>query len=314
MAVSTYSWMSAPDISSDAAFRTWAQGIHDGFVECGWVQTADTGQVDLDAMTVPVANNTAAGFEMWRLDDALHATHPVFVKVEYGRGSTTTIPGTWWTVGKGSDGSGTITGTLLARTQATQTAGSSPELPSYMSGDGSSINIAMWSGLAFGEGSFFFALERSRSSAGAATGEAVAIVLGASSNQIVRVIGYNGTPGASQVADSIFLPVSFPRTINGKSASVASTLSKDGVVAPVLPIPLMAPGVTPWVSNTLVAVHPGDAGTTSVIQAATINGATRTYRAWTALNTASGTVVIGGVTKSDNLGNSAFWPAIAWDA
>lgn len=309
--MSTFSWMSAPDISSDAAFRKWAQGVHDALVGCGWVQTADTGQVTISTMTAPSTANAAAGYEIFRMNDALQATCPVFVKLEYGRVSATNnTPTQWVTVGQGSNGSGTITGQLLARTQVASTTtayGSATEYPSYGSCDGAGICLALWSGYT-NPGTFFLAIERSRDASGNATGDAVLIALGGQSASLVRVIGNGGVPGASKCADSAFFSAALPATINGANASPASTLSKDGVVAPVFPIACAAPGVTPWVSNVLVAVHPGDAGTTSVIQAATINGEVRTYRAWTVFNTNGGLVIAG--QKASN--PALCWPAIIW--
>jgi len=312
--VSTFSWMSAPDISSDVAFRKWAQGVHDAFVGCGWVQTSDTGQANLATMTVPGTTVTAGGYEIFRMNDALQSACPVFVKVEYGRGSSATnnVPVIWVTVGQGSNGSGTITGVLLARTPnaATATAyGSSSEFPSYGSCDGAGICLALWSGYT-NTGTAFLAIERSRDNAGAPTDGALLIAFGATTGGIVRVIGNGGTPGAVKCADSAYLSAALPYTINGSSASDASTLSQDGVVAPVLPIACVAPGVEPWVSNVLVAVHPGDAGSTSVIQAATINGETRTYRAWTFFNNNGGLVVCGNKSSSP----AACWPAIIWES
>ena len=76
----------------------------------------------------------------------------------------------------------------------------------------------------------------------------------------------------------------------------------------------MAPGVTPWVSNVVVCVSPGDAGATSVIQAATINGATRTYRAFPysyAGSTGPGLVREGAANVAPQTGSHL---AILWEA
>lgn len=68
----------------------------------------------------------------------------------------------------------------------------------------------------------------------------------------------------------------------------------------------MAPGVPPWVSNVVVAVHPGDVGATSVIQVATINCSTRIYRAFTLYDQYTGVVGCGISTAS------RVRPAIIW--
>jgi hypothetical protein len=287
--MATYTWMSAPSYANDVAFRKWCQGIHDSFAACGWVQTADTGQIDLTTMTTPVSS--PAGFEMWRMADALQATAPVFVKIEYGKSSTSAM-GFWVTVGRATDGAGVIGGTLYARMTAINSSSDQTEYPSYASGDTSSIAIVPWSGCQ-GQASFSLFIERSRDSAGVPTANALLVAfMGSAVNAPMHVIGYRGVPGSVMHATSQYC-ATLPGVINGLTGSLASTLSKDGVVAPVLPIACMAPGVTPWVSNIMIAVHPGDAGSTSVITAATINGATHTYRAWTAFNSYAGMVSIG---------------------
>lgn len=97
------------DITTDAAFRAWAQMIHDGFEAVGLVQTADTGQIDLVTVATPGSNGTYAGYEIWRFDDADQATEPIYFKFEYGRGGGANFTALRTSVGLGSNGSGTLT-------------------------------------------------------------------------------------------------------------------------------------------------------------------------------------------------------------
>lgn len=321
MAVSTFTFQSAPDISSDVAFRKWVQGIHDAFIACGWVQTDDTGQLDIATAEVPTAQNTAAGHLMYRLDDDFQGVAPVFVKFEPGRGASTSanVPTAWFTVGQATDGSGEVSSVLLPRmatASGTNVPGVTNEYPSYASGDGSSLCLAMWP-MSGTNPIFFFLLERSRNANGEPTGEgfliacSVATITQSSAtsgtSSVVRVIG-NGGSTSSGCAEDNFLNVRFPATVNGSTLDLGGSLSRDGVRAPVLPVPCIAPGVTPWVSNIVTAVHPADAGSTSVIQAATINGETRIYRAFptwgaTANNQSRGLIEVGARTA---------YPAIQW--
>lgn len=105
------------DQSSDAAFRTWiAEIITAFFTTVGMTQTADTGQINTATVTRPGAANTAAGYVIGRFNDSLQATSPIFFKLEFGTGATaTTSPNFWITIGTGSNGSGTITGTTTTR-------------------------------------------------------------------------------------------------------------------------------------------------------------------------------------------------------
>lgn len=321
MTVSTFTFQSAPDISSDAAFRKWVQGIHDSFIACGWVQTDDTGQLDIPTATVPGTQNTAAGYLMYRLDDDFQGVAPVFVKFEPGRGAhaSNNVPCAWFTVGQGTDGSGAVSSVLLPRTataSSTAVTGVTTEYPSYASGDGSSLCLAMWP-MSGTHPIFFFLLERSRNANGEPTGEGFLIACSsanaaqsgtfAGSMSVVRVIG-NGGSANTRCAEDNFLNVRFPATVNGATLDLGGSLSRDGVRAPVLPVPCIAPGVTPWVSNIVTAVHPADAGSTSVIQAATINGEARIYRAFPAWGATGGNQSRGLI----EVGARTAYPAIQW--
>lgn len=325
MAVQTFTFDSAPDISSNAAFRKWATGIHDALLECGWVQTDDTGQADFASMNAPTGTpDTAAGYRVYRLDDALQATAPVFVKFEPGRGgqSSSNVPAAWFTVGQETDGAGNLSRILLPRTitsVGTSVTGVTTEYPSYASGCGSSFCLAMWP-MSGTNPIFFFILERSRNASGEPTGEGFLIALSVANNSqnsgtasvsVVRAIG-NGGSASSRCADDNFLNVRFPATANGATVDLGTSLSRDGVKAPVLPVPCMAPGLTPWASNVVVAVHPGDAGSTSVIQAATINGKTRIYRAFPAKGATASSAVIAQARGLIEWGNHTCYPAILW--
>jgi hypothetical protein len=92
-----------------AEFRAWAQFVHDVFANGSWVQTADTGQINLTTVGAPGAANTKMGYEVWRMDDSLQSTSPVFLKLAYGSGSVgATAPAIWFTVGSGTDGAGNL--------------------------------------------------------------------------------------------------------------------------------------------------------------------------------------------------------------
>lgn len=312
MAVTTYSWMSAPTQGTDVDFRKWCQGIHDALVATGWAQTSDTGQVDLATVSRPTTAAQVAGYEVWRLNDALQATAPVFLKIEYMKGgSTVNNVALGITVAQATNGSGTLSSFLFTRSvtfTSTSALGSATEYASYASGDGSSFCLVLWPGLNTAI-CVALTIERSRNVSGDATGDAVLISVASSATQRFVITGIGGADGSSMNSEGVFAPITFPRKINGSTAVTGDTLSKDGVVAPVLPIPCMAPGVEPWVSNVIVGVHPGDAGTTSVIQAATINGETRVYRAFPITTSTAGLIPLS-LTTSTHLYAIA---AILWD-
>lgn len=112
-----------PQSTTDAEFRTWGQALSTalqaGSGGQGLVKTADTGQINWTTATWPAVNNTSAGYEIYRFDDNLQGTAPVFIKFEYGRGDGqfNTI---WFTIGTGTNGTGTLTTGVNARQQMNQ--------------------------------------------------------------------------------------------------------------------------------------------------------------------------------------------------
>lgn len=100
-------------ITTDADFRTWVQAVQAAFAAMpDLVQTGDTGQINSASVT-KAATNTDAGYEIWRFDDAEQSTWPIYFKVRYGTGATTSKPRLILEVGEGSNGSGTLTGTVM---------------------------------------------------------------------------------------------------------------------------------------------------------------------------------------------------------
>lgn len=98
--------------TTDAKFRAWGLACSTALAAAGFVQTADTGQINWVTVLKPVATNTKAGYEIWRFNDTLQATAPIFIRVDYGSSGTASGngPGTWLTVGTSTNGAGTITG------------------------------------------------------------------------------------------------------------------------------------------------------------------------------------------------------------
>ncbi|MDG4594210.1 MAG: hypothetical protein P9F75_00700 [Candidatus Contendobacter sp.] len=100
--------------STDAMFRAWASFIHSVFA-LGLTNTADTGQINLATVTKPSVASASQGYKMYRTNDGLTN---VYIKCEFGCTSNVLYPSLWITIGTGTDGAGTINGTvLMARTQ-----------------------------------------------------------------------------------------------------------------------------------------------------------------------------------------------------
>ena len=88
--------------------------IHDMLTTvCGLVQTSDTGQLaSFSGLSAPVGNVvTIHGYRVYRMNDALSATKPVYLNVlfRYLADTTYCIPWPAFTFGFGTDGAGNLT-------------------------------------------------------------------------------------------------------------------------------------------------------------------------------------------------------------
>lgn len=105
--MTTKAWVFPIRQDTDAGFRAWGADLSQSFVDVGLVKTTDTGQIDWTTAT-RVAGGSYAGYEIWRFTDS-----SIFLKFEFGSaGSSISNPQIRVTVGTGSNGSGTLTGTV----------------------------------------------------------------------------------------------------------------------------------------------------------------------------------------------------------
>jgi hypothetical protein len=99
--------------SSAADFQNWVTGIHNALSALGLVQTSDTGQINISTVGAPTTSDQSMGYEIWRFNDTLQSSVPVYFKLEYGSGSpdgSGHCPGLWITPGSASNGAGTLIG------------------------------------------------------------------------------------------------------------------------------------------------------------------------------------------------------------
>lgn len=137
----------APSNASDAAFRAWAQGIETAILALGWVNTSDTGQLNLSTMTVPVAAATFAGYRMYRMDDALQATAPCYLKIEFGTGVSTNVnPGLRFSYATATNGAGTLIGIVSATFTYQPNTTNASVMPCYFSGSSNRLNMLLFCG------------------------------------------------------------------------------------------------------------------------------------------------------------------------
>jgi hypothetical protein len=207
----TFSGILQPTNSTDALFRRWVQFVHDALSVGGWVQTADTGQINPSTVTAPVAGNTMQGYEVWRMDDSLQGSFPVFLKLEYGSGNGgANEPAVQITLGTGSNGSGTLTGAFLSALRVDNASNGATQSFSHSSGSPSHIAVALF---VTGTGTHLlsFSIERARNSSGVELGTHLVVVSTAQTTRVSHsryLVRAGGTqPTAQDSLTSIVTPI-----------------------------------------------------------------------------------------------------------
>lgn len=219
--------------TTDADFRAWGSAVSAMLATCGLVQTANTGQINWTTVAKPTGATTYMGYEIWRFNDSLQSTAPVFIKVEYGSGGTATVPGMAITVGASTNGAGTISGAKTAQLpgSATGSSASSSTGNCYASGDGSYLTLMLFPGYGpnnSSESTMACCIDRTRNADGTANGEGVLVI---------------ATAGRTSSPNATYHCVNFSGTIQGAS-----------IYNPPAPIPIDT--VTSWVTGADVGLVP----------------------------------------------------------
>lgn len=107
--MATNHWIHTASHVTAADFKSWVSSITEGLATVGLAVADDTGQLDVDAISTLPAGGAFAGFQIWYLNDSLHVSAPIYIKLEYGTGSGDR-PAFAVTVGSGTNGAGTLTG------------------------------------------------------------------------------------------------------------------------------------------------------------------------------------------------------------
>lgn len=178
-----------------AEFQAWAGAIYAGMEAVGLVNTGDTGQTDpADVTSVPLINNVANwnSSKMYRFDDALQATAPIFVRVRLGTYRTNyfDFPAREIVVGTATNGANEFVGpqnSFICVPQIYSSPGWSemnPLAPSFycFNADAGFLGVAagVYGGGAGGvtDSVATFFVARSTNDAGKATGEGVTLIVG----------------------------------------------------------------------------------------------------------------------------------------
>lgn len=230
--------------ADNTLFRAWGSAVSTALGQM-LTRVTQTGEINWATVTAPASGNTNAGFEVYRFNDALHTTHPVYIRFDYGSASIITLYAIRVTIGKGVDGSGNITNVLQSAIN-TLVGSSNPAAASncYISnGDSSGIVISLQPDIISLGG--FFCLERSRNSVGQPTGDGLmfSCQTNTSATHTNRFIAYNLETAFAADSTGLFAcPLSL-------ATDVGVT---NGTVAQFFPVACIAPNGATWRSRMLL--------------------------------------------------------------
>jgi hypothetical protein len=260
----------SPANDTNAHFQGWAQFFEDTLVTTGgWVVTADTGQTLPSALAIP-AGNVKAGYRIYRMADALQATSPVFMRIDFGASANSVVPGFWVTIGTGSNGSGTITGILfnggVVGTPTVANSGNSvTALNSYGSASTGRATMAIGVGTNNAT-SLIFCIERTKDSLGADTGDGLLLLYNSVTSAINSsryIIMAGGTQPALESPSYILTASNPSQTFAPGDIGVGVVIHMKGIA--------QQPGANMMIVNSADVAAEGSFSLT-------LYGATRTYQ------------------------------------
>lgn len=261
-----------PSNSTDANFRAWTKFVRDAMVAGGWLQTADTGQINFATVTRPLAPSTDAGYVIMRMADTHQALRPVYVRLTYGSGpGSSNIPRMGIGIGRGSDGAGNLTGGVGSSTILTLSHSTTEvNVFCFSSAGKDRAHVILFDDVLNPNFTMSFSIERGRTSTGAIDRDWVYFI-------------HSGTGGGGGITDSHALNVA------GGASGIAQT-AICSIIAPsntrtaqenygvgfVLPIGPAAVVMRPATGYILTAV--GDDWVNGAILQMYVYGVLTTYR------------------------------------
>lgn len=178
-----------------AEFQAWAGAVYAGVEAVGLKNTGDTGQTSPEAVTsISLVNNQEhwLSSKMYRFDDALQATAPIFVQIRLGilRTNSQNFPLREVSVGSATNGANGFTGGRVTLTSATAMysnpgwSGMSPLAPSFYCFNEEAGFLGAVAGVGAGgsggvlESVATFFVARTTNYAGQASGDGVTLIVG----------------------------------------------------------------------------------------------------------------------------------------
>jgi hypothetical protein len=257
----------------------------------GTVTVAKVSQVNEthagSATTTAIAAVPAATYvyEIWKANDSQASTLPIYVKIGYG--SSTSFPGLQFTVGTGSNGTGTITNILsgFSAFGGTTSNQGATTYPCYFSGDAGEFRMSLWVTLANSNCQVFFAVERSKDGSGNKT------------SAYFTAIAFGASMGIRQ--QSCDSPTTFPPYDNWTTAVTTSSGNRatgfyNGTVAAFPFFPLLGTLGNPMLG--IMACVAGDVTDNTTVTVASMYGSTHTYL----VSKGGGNIYFAGAARANN--------------
>ena len=210
MSLSTFT--SAPNSGTDVAFRADFSPLGTAIAAVGWIQTSDTGQINWTTVLAPTSTSTAVGYQIFRMNDVLQAPTPVFMKIEYGAGSSSSAyPCLWVTIGTATNGTGSLTGVVGTRVQVGGNTYSTTTDTCLVDGDSSRLVFCLWP-VVSGAYALLYSVERTHDGTGADTGIGVMCVCSSTPTSFAQWLVLNG---GTVLAPYTYLSTAIPPTGGG---------------------------------------------------------------------------------------------------
>jgi hypothetical protein len=111
----TASTTTAISNAATANFRTWVAEIIAQLIAVGLTQTADTGQINTGTVNKSGSTSTAVGYAIFRFNDTLQSSSPIYLRLDFGNGSALSNPAVWLTVGTSTNGAGVLGGVVVTQ-------------------------------------------------------------------------------------------------------------------------------------------------------------------------------------------------------
>lgn len=213
------------NISTDAIFRTVGKKFAAAFAGIGLVKVDFPGQINWATVTRAATAHTVRGYEIWRFNDALQATAPIFIRVGYGAGYANNYFGIFLQIGTGHDGAGNLTGIVSAAGWTSSWTINESYTPIWFSGDSGRIIISMWNTLASNCCSFAV-VERTPGPSGAPIAAGATLITCGSGDTVIKVsstLRFGSNPGVDTETDSnVRIATNMPTGTSGMSDNEVS--------------------------------------------------------------------------------------------